>query len=65
MTTRVTIDDCRRAGHCAVGIRRWFEHYGLDFRAFLREGIDEETFLATGDAHAIRIVQLKRERELG
>jgi len=63
MTEKVTVDDCRRAGHCAIGIRRWFEYRGLDFRDFLRNGIDVDIFLATGDAYAIRVVQLKRERE--
>lgn len=62
---KIYIEDCRRAGHCPSGIRRWFESYGFDFRAFLRNGIDEETFLKTGDAHAIRIVNLKRERNDG
>lgn len=65
MTTKVTIDDCRKAGHCPSGIRRWFEHYGFDFRDFLRNGIAEDVFLATGDAHAERIVMLKRERDGG
>lgn len=63
MTTKVTIEDCRQAGHCPVGIRRWFEHYEFDFRDFLHNGIDEQVFLATGDAHAERIIKLKHERE--
>lgn len=62
---RVTIDDVRRAGHCARGAKAWFERHGLDFRAFLKDGIDEEEFLASGDALAERIVKMKREREAG
>jgi hypothetical protein len=43
-----------------MGIRRWFESHGFDFKLFLKEGIDVETFLATGDAYAIEIVEKKR-----
>jgi len=58
----ITMTDCRNAGHCVRGIKKWFETYGLDFKKFLKEGIDEETFLATGDAYAIEIVRLKKEK---
>ncbi len=56
---RITIQDVRVAGYCASGARRWFESYGLDFRAFMRDGIDREPFLATGDAMAARVVEVK------
>lgn len=56
---KITIDDCR-ALHCAIGIRRWFESYGFDFRDFLKNGIAQDKFLATGDGYAKRIVERKR-----
>ncbi len=59
----ITINDTRLAGHCVSGVKAWFEDYGLDFRTFIREGISAEKFLATGDALAVRIVELKLERE--
>lgn len=59
----ITITDCRKAGHCASGVKKWFEGYGIDFRDFLKNGIDEETLLATGDARAIRVIELKRQRD--
>ncbi len=61
----ITINDVRLAGYCASGARRWFEAYSLDFRDFMANGISEERFLATGDAMAIRIVELMRERSNG
>ncbi len=61
----ITVTDCRRAGHCATGIKRWFDDYDLDFRDFLKNGIDEEKFLATGDGRAHRVVELKRQRDAG
>ena len=59
----ITIADIRRAGHCRAGARRWFEAHGLDFAAFLKHGIDEEDFIARGDALAARVVDLKRKRD--
>ncbi len=53
----VTIDHARRAGLCVSGSRAWFERHGLDFRAFLREGIAASRLLATGDAMAARAVE--------
>lgn len=58
----ITIDDVR-AIHCTRGARRWFEKHGLDFRAFLREGLDAETFLARGDHLARGVVRHKLARE--
>ena len=59
----ITITDIRQAGHCVAGARGWFHSYGLDFRDFLKHGIDAETFLATGDALAQQVVDRKIERE--
>lgn len=58
----VTIDHARAAGMCVQGMRAWFARHGLDFRAFLREGIDAKTLLATGDAMAKRVVELAQSR---
>ena len=52
----VTINDVRAAGLCVNGTRVWFARHDLDFRAFLRDGCDADTLLATGDAMARRVV---------
>lgn len=44
----VTIADFRRAGICPRA-RLWFERHGLDWRDFVRNGIDIEDLRATGD----------------
>jgi len=44
------------AGFCARGARDWCASHGIDWAAFVREGIDAETLLATGDALARRLV---------
>jgi len=56
----ITPDDLRRAGICAAGARGWFATYGLDFRHFIRNGIEADTLAATGDANALRVIALKQ-----
>lgn len=59
---RITITDITRLGYCPRGARRWFEAHGLDFRAFLKEGIAAGDLLSTGDALAERVVAARLER---
>lgn len=58
----VTIDHVRASGLCVPGTRAWFARQGLDFRAFLREGIAADVLLATGDAMARRVVEHARRQ---
>jgi hypothetical protein len=46
-----------RRGFCVTGARAWFARHKLDWRTFMRDGLPEETLLATGDAFAIAIVK--------
>lgn len=50
------MNDLRRH-HCVSGIRRWFKANGLDFRAFMRDGISADDMRATGDAMGIDAVE--------
>lgn len=61
---RLSIDDVRLAGHCVGGARDWFKRHGLNFRDFLKNGLDAETALSVGDGMAEQVVQRKMEREL-
>ena len=47
----------KKPGFCAAGTRDWFAKYNLDYRDFVKNGIDEEKLLATGDAMAIATVE--------
>lgn len=58
----ITISDIRRTGHCARGIRRWFDGHQLDFQSFLKNGIDADVLLATGDALAEQVVASIRQK---
>jgi len=59
----ITISDIRRAGYCTRGAKGWFEGYGLDFRDIIKNGITAEDLLATGDAHAERVVSARVARD--
>ncbi|MCG6560758.1 hypothetical protein MB818_21345 [Ruegeria sp. 1NDH52C] len=61
--TRVIVRDLRAARLCLQGARGWFARHGLDWQAFLREGVDAEVLAATGDALAMRAIA-EAERRL-
>lgn len=50
-----------RRGYCHGQSRAFFLEHGLDWQAFLQDGIDAERLLATGDALAIKLVEHARE----
>jgi hypothetical protein len=53
-----TVPYCRdKPGYCLDGGRAWFKRYGLSCREFIRRGLDEQAFLATGDALGIALVE--------
>lgn len=59
---KVTMRDVRAAKMCSRGARLFFIKHDLDWFAFLKEGIDADTVLQTGDAMAARVVEVARGR---
>lgn len=53
----IYMKDARQMGYCASGVRAMARRHGLDLGAFLRDGIDAEALLATGDAQAVALVE--------
>lgn len=43
-----------------TGARAWFTRHGLDWAAFVRDGLSAETLEATGDGFALRVVERAR-----
>lgn len=56
-----TIPSRRGIGYCRGKGAEWFARHGLDFRDFVRNGIDEQQLLATGDGMALRLVEWARQ----
>jgi hypothetical protein len=54
----ITMRDIRRAKMCSLGARAFAKRHGLDWSEFLKNGIDSDKLLATGDAMARRIVEV-------
>lgn len=54
----------RRKGFCRGKSRAWFERHGLDWRSFVRDGIDSGTLEATGDGLALAVVEWARKCEM-
>lgn len=61
--TVVTMADVRRARMCSRGARAFFERHGLDWDAFLREGIPARALIDTGDVLALRVVEVARGQQ--
>ena len=59
----VTYADMRALGYCSKGAREWFAQNSLDYRQFVRSGLDSAVLLATGDAMAIKTVEQAKRRE--
>lgn len=59
----VRMEHIRAARMCSGGARSFFDRHGLDWSAFLREGVDAEELLATGDEMARQVVEVARGRK--
>lgn len=59
---RIEFRDVAATGLCVQGARRFFDAHGLDFRAFVREGIDESALNGIDDANKDRVVEAARRR---
>ena len=58
----VTMQHIRKAKMCRRGTRAFFERHGLDYSAFLKSGIRAEEIIATGDAMALKVVEVAHGR---
>lgn len=57
----ITIADMRRV-FCVVGVKRWMEERGLDFRDFVRNGIPASELEAAGAGGLLdRVLKAKFE----
>jgi hypothetical protein len=60
---RCTIKDVRSLKMCIPGARRFFERHNLDWKDFLKHGIPAQKFIDTGDAMALKVVEVARGRQ--
>ena len=63
MSKRLTINDFRREGLCVSGLREGFAERGVDFRKFVREGMDlDEARKFLPDAFVARAIENAEKR---
>ncbi len=61
----VTARHVHAAGMCIKpGAKMFFARHDLDFRDFIRNGIDADKLIATGDALAFAVVKVATEEHL-
>lgn len=59
---KVEMRDLRAAKICGRGARKFFERHGLDWRKFVKDGIDADELVGTGDAMALHVVEVANAR---
>lgn len=60
----ITTDDVIKAGHCIVpGLRDWCRDHDVDFRKFVKEGYPASVLLEKGDGMAVRVIELRKQRD--
>lgn len=58
----LTMQDLRRAGHCANGIRLFFAQHNLDLGKLVREGIPTEELEHIDDVNLQEVIrEIKKE----
>ncbi len=60
MQVYLNLKYCRALKYCLFGVRRFCTRYGLDFKKLARGEMLVEEFEATGEAQALRVVELAR-----
>lgn len=51
-----------KTGYCMSGCRVWAARHGIDWAAFVRDGVPAERLLETGDALALAAVEWKQRQ---
>lgn len=59
----VEMKDIRAAKMCSRGTRDFFNRHGMDWSKFLKEGLPASEFERTGDAMALKVVEVARGRQ--
>lgn len=59
---KVTVAHARALSYCLTGVRRVCNKYGLDFKAFIRDGLDEEALARIDDAQIKKLIEAAHGR---
>ena len=62
---RVHLRHMRQLRYCTRGVRQFFAKRGFDYPDFLKNGIEAERMIATGDAMALATVRVAEDEQRG
>jgi hypothetical protein len=62
MTEKLTVHDGRSIGFCVQGQKRFCDLHGIDFKAYVRNGIDISEVEHIADAHLTKAISVARKR---
>ena len=58
----VYINDAVEIGYCVKGIKEFCNNHGINFKDMVKNGIDAEVLIKTGDAMALKVVEQAAKR---
>lgn len=58
----ITVKDVRKAGYCLRGVKEWCKRNGIDYRSFVKNGIDTDE-LPQDDYYIMQIAKAQTEAE--
>lgn len=61
---KVKLEHARRLHYCSSGIRQFCSKYNIDFRDFIRNGIDAKELEKLDDGLSNRMINLAKEDSL-
>jgi len=56
----ITLRDVHASGMCSRGTKKFLSRHGYDVMTFIRVGVPDEFLIKTGDAMALRVVEVAR-----
>lgn len=59
----ITMEDVRATKMCSSGTRKFFKRHNINWSDFLKNGVSAKVLENTGDAMALRVVEVARGRK--
>lgn len=58
----ITVKDVRKAGYCLRGVKEWCKRNGIDYRSFVKNGIDTDE-LPQDDYYIMQIAKAQTDAQ--
>lgn len=61
--SKINIEDFRKYKICTKGLRKFCMRHNIDWATLIKDGIDHQVFINTGDGFAFRVINEIKERK--